>query len=141
MSNTEYTLCLIKPNVTCQNRIGAVMQRIEDEDFHIVAMKYFVMPENTAEVFYAVHKQKPFFHELMDFMTSEHTLAIALERVDAIATLRRLAGNTNPEKAEEGTIRKQYGESVTKNAVHASDSIEHAREELAILFPELPLNF
>lgn len=132
----EQTLLLMKPNAITSKNIGNILKIIEDNDFRIQKMEMMTMEIDTAEIFYSEHQEKPFFDKLVSFMTSDRSVALILEKEDAVAELRNLCGDTDPEKAEPGTIRRLYGENVTRNAVHASDSIENALREIDILFPE-----
>ena len=109
---------------------------IEENGFTIEALKLIVMDEERAHKFYDIHSKRPFFEKLTEFMTSGKTVAVILEKDDAVVNLRKLVGNTNPQKAFVGTIRYLYGKTITKNAVHASDSPENANIEIGIMFPE-----
>lgn len=130
----QNTLLLIKPNATRRNVIGRILDVVEMNQFKIVDLKLFVMSQDIADRFYEMHQGKPFFSGLCEFMTSGVTVAAILEKEHAIDDLRLLVGNTDPEKANPGTIRHMYGESLTINAVHASDSIENAIREINIIF-------
>jgi nucleoside-diphosphate kinase len=132
----EETLLLIKPNITQKNKIGAVVSRIEDNGFEFVHMKLLRMDHDLAAKFYGVHKDKPFYEELIDFMMSGKTIAAVLRKENAIENLRELVGNTDPSKAAPGTIRHDYGDSLQKNAVHASDCFDSAKREIKIIFSE-----
>ncbi len=135
----QHTLLLIKPNATKKHVSGAILKMIEEAGFVIDGLKMFRMDRTFAETFYAVHKGKSFYERLVDFMISGSTIAVALSRDGAVEYLREFIGATNPDEAEEGTIRRLYGDTVTLNAVHASDCPENARKELAFVFPELKL--
>ncbi|MDY6915486.1 MAG: nucleoside-diphosphate kinase [Candidatus Cloacimonadota bacterium] len=130
------TLFLIKPNVTAQKKIGEILQIVEKNGFTIEMLKMFQMNQETAEKFYAEHKGKSFYHRLLDFMTSGKTVAAVLHRNNAVPVLRELIGDTDFHKARPGTIRFLYADSITRNAVHASDSIESANREINIIFPD-----
>lgn len=128
------TLLLIKPNVTKKNKIGAVLKIIESANFKIKELKTFKMTQLIAQEFYQEHIGKPFFESLVEFMTSEKIVAAILEKENAVKELRNVVGNTNPEKADYGTVRKIFGENVQENAVHASDSKKSAKREISIIF-------
>ncbi|HPM01194.1 MAG: nucleoside-diphosphate kinase [Candidatus Cloacimonetes bacterium] len=132
----QQTLLLIKPNATAKNVIGRIIDIAECNQFRVKQLKMFTMSQDIADQFYEMHKGKSFFQSLCDFMTSGHTVAVILEKDNAIEELRLLVGNTDPVKANPGTIRHMYGESVTVNAVHASDSEENAIREINIIFYE-----
>ncbi len=134
----NHTLMLIKPNATEKHKIGEILKIVEDDGFIIERMRMIRMTKEFAETFYSVHRGKPFFERLIKFMTSGKTVAVVLGRENAVTELRRIVGATDPAKAETGTIRALYGETVTFNAVHASDSIEHGMDEIQILFPGYP---
>lgn len=132
----DRTFTIIKPNAVADGNTGKILSIIEGNGFRIIAMKLVFMDRNVAEKFYAVHKGKPFFDELVDFMTSGPSVVAMLERDNAVAELRELAGNTDPAEAAEGTIRRMFAESLTRNAIHAADSDENARIEAAWFFKE-----
>jgi nucleoside-diphosphate kinase len=131
----ERTLCIIKPDAVEKKRAGAILHMLEDAGFSIVACERMKLTRQVAEGFYAVHKARPFFGELVEFMTRSPVFVVALEREDAVAKYRAIMGATDPAKAEAGTIRKAHGGSVGENAVHGSDSLENARIEIAYFFP------
>ena len=133
---TERTLAIIKPDAVERHLAGKIIQRIEDEGFQIRAMRRIHLSKAQAEGFYAVHRERPFFADLVAFMTSGPCLPMALERDDAVATLRAVIGATDPAEAAPGTIRKLYAESKGRNAIHASDSDENAVREVGFFFPE-----
>ncbi len=135
----ERTLVLIKPDAIANKYIGDIIKHYENEGFKISAMKLMQMTEKIAAKHYAEHIGKPFYENLVKFMTAEPLIAMVLSGENAIARVREVNGATNPEKAAEGTIRKLFAESVTKNAVHASDSIENAKREIAIFFSEIEI--
>lgn len=132
----EETLLLIKPNVVERRKIGAVITALEDHDLIIKKMRMETFTRERAEGFYAVHRGKEFFENLVEFMTSNPIVALVLEHEHCVEYVRAIIGNTNPAKAEKGTVRNLYGESCTRNAVHASDSFEHAEWEIAYIFNE-----
>ena len=120
------TLTMIKPDAVRQNNIGPILAMINEAGFKIKAMKYTQLTKAQAEEFYAVHKERPFFGELVEFMTSGPIVAAILEKENAVEDFRKLIGATNPAEAEEGTIRKRFATSIGENAVHGSDSDENA---------------
>ncbi|GGG48878.1 nucleoside diphosphate kinase [Croceivirga lutea] len=120
------TFTMIKPDAVEKGYIGAILQKITAAGFKIVAMKYTQLSQRDAETFYAIHKERPFFGELVEFMTRGPIVAAVLEKDNAVEDFRALIGATNPADAAEGTIRKLYASSVAENAVHGSDSDENA---------------
>ncbi len=135
----ERTLAIIKPDATARGITGKILDRIEREGFEIRAMKRLRLTKEQAKAFYAVHRERPFYESLTDFMSSGPVVVLCLEREDAIAKWREVMGATNPEQADEGTIRKLYGVDVEKNSVHGSDAPETARTELAFFFSGMEL--
>ena len=133
----EKTFAIIKPDAVKAKNTGTIIDRIEQEGFEVVGMKKINMSRNVAELFYAVHKDKPFFEELVEFMISGPCIVLALKKDNAIKAWRDLMGATNPEKAEPNTMRKLYGTNVGSNATHGPDAPETAKTELTIFFPEL----
>lgn len=131
---SEKTFSIIKPNAMNKNVIGNIIAQFESNDLKIAAAKLTNIPREQCEEFYAEHKERPFFGELVDFMTSGPVMLMCLSGENAIAKNRQIMGATNPADADEGTIRKLYGDSVGENAVHGSDSPESAARELAIFF-------
>jgi nucleoside-diphosphate kinase len=125
---------MIKPNATINKSSGSIIQIIEDNGYDIVQMKIHKLSVIEASSFYAEHKGKDFFEGLINFMTSAPIVAMELEKDNAVEDFRKLIGNTNPEKAEEGTIRKLYAKSTSENAIHASDSNESAKREIKFFF-------
>lgn len=123
------TFTMIKPDAVESGNIGNIIQLITDAGFQIKAMKYTRLTEAQAKEFYAVHKERPFYQELVDYMISGPIVAAILEKDNAVADFRKLIGATDPTEAEEGTVRKLYAESKAKNAVHGSDSDENAKIE------------
>jgi nucleoside-diphosphate kinase len=128
------TLTMIKPEAVAKNYIGPILNMINEAGFKIAAMKLTKLSFRQAEAFYAIHSDKPFYADLVDFMSSGPIVAAILEKDNAVEEFRKLIGATNPENAEEGTIRKQYAESLQKNAVHGSDSDENAQVEADFFF-------
>ncbi len=128
------TLAIIKPDAVADGYTGAIIDRIIKAGFKIRAMKMIRLTKSSAEGFYAVHKERPFFGELVEYMTSSPCVAIALEKDNAVEDYRKLIGATDPAKADEGTIRKLYAKSIQFNAVHGSDSDENAAKEIAHFF-------
>jgi len=131
----ERTFSILKPDVTRRNLTGAVNARIEAEELRIIAQKRVQMTRTQAETFYAVHKERPFFGELVDMMTSAPVVVQVLEGENAILKYREVMGATNPEKAAAGTIRKDFALSMGENSVHGSDAPETAAAEIAQWFP------
>jgi len=131
---TNRTFTMIKPDAVEKGHIGAILDKINAAGFSIVAMKYTQLSPRDAEAFYAVHAERPFFDELVTFMTRGPIVAAVLEKDNAVADFRTLIGATNPAEAAEGTIRKLYASSVGENAVHGSDSDENAAIEAAFHF-------
>lgn len=130
----ERTLSIIKPNAVEDGNGGAILARFEQEGFRIVAMRMLHLSRQQAEGFYAVHKERPFFNDLVSFMTRSRVVVLVLEREDAIQKYREVIGATNPSKADDGTIRKLYGKNLEENAVHGSDAPETAAFEIAWFF-------
>jgi len=131
----ERTLCIVKPDAVEKRTAGAILGRIEEGGFKVVALRMMHLSRAAAEGFYAVHRQRPFFGELVEFMTRSPVVIAVLEREGAVAAWRDLMGATDPLKAAAGTIRKQFGANVGENATHGSDSAENARGEIAYFFP------
>jgi nucleoside-diphosphate kinase len=130
----DKTLAIIKPDAVAAGKTGEILAIIEQNGFRIRAMRMQHLTRAEAEGFYAVHKGKGFYDELIDFMTEAPVVLLALEREDAVAKWREVMGDTNPTKAAEGTIRKRFGTSIGRNASHGSDSPENAAIELAWFF-------
>ncbi|WP_076998394.1 nucleoside-diphosphate kinase [Variovorax sp. KK3] len=133
----ERTLSIIKPDAVAKNVIGKIVSRFEAAGLKIVAAKLVQLSQADAEQFYAVHKERPFFGDLVKFMISGPVFVQALEGEDAIAKNRDLMGATDPKKAAAGTIRADFADSIDANAVHGSDAVETAKVEIAFFFPEL----
>jgi nucleoside-diphosphate kinase len=130
----ERTLSIIKPDATRRNLTGAINQRFEQAGLRIVAQKRMRLSLAMAEQFYAVHAQRPFYRSLVDFMSSGPVVVQVLEGEDAVAKNREVMGATDPAKAEAGTVRKDFAESIEANSVHGSDSPENAAQEIAFFF-------
>jgi len=130
----QRTLCIIKPDAVVRNLQGEILSIIQSAQLKVTAMKMLRLSKNQAEGFYAVHKERPFFGELTDYMCSGPVLCAVLEGEDAIARYRKLMGATNPAQAEEGTIRKQYALNLEANSVHGSDAPESAAFEISYFF-------
>ncbi|WP_318311338.1 nucleoside-diphosphate kinase [Flagellimonas crocea] len=128
------TFTMIKPDAVENGYIGAILDKITAAGFKIVAMKYTQLSTRDAEIFYAIHKERPFFDELVEFMTRGPIVAAILEKDNAVDDFRALIGATNPQEAAEGTIRKLYAASIGENAIHGSDSDENAEIEGAFHF-------
>ncbi|MHB8756066.1 MAG: nucleoside-diphosphate kinase [Candidatus Acidiferrales bacterium] len=135
----ERTLAMIKPDAVGRNLAGEILKRIHDAKFQIVAIKSLRLTKSEAEGFYAVHRERPFFKDLTEFMSSGKIVAIALEADGAIARWREVMGATDPAKAAPGTIRNALGASIQNNCTHGSDAPETARFEIAYFFSGLEL--
>ncbi|HLU18012.1 MAG TPA: nucleoside-diphosphate kinase [Edaphocola sp.] len=134
---TNRTFTMIKPDAVQAGHIGAILAKINEAGFRIVAMKYTQLTPAAAGQFYAVHKERPFYGELVNFMSSGPIVAAILEKENAVADFRELIGATNPAEAAEGTIRKMFAKSIGENAVHGSDSDENAAIEGDFFFSAL----
>lgn len=134
---TNRTFTMIKPDAVKNNYIGAILDKINGAGFKVIAMKYTELTKETAGQFYEVHAERPFYGELVDFMSSGPIVTAILEKDNAVADFRTLIGATNPSEAAEGTIRKLYAESIGANAVHGSDSDENAKIEGDFFFSNL----
>ena len=134
MKTLERTLTIIKPDAVEKNGVGDIIEQFEKNGFHILCMKMLEISKHQAEQFYAVHAGKSFFSSLTDFMSSGPVVALALEKENAIADLRKLMGATNPANADEGTIRKKWATNIEHNAIHGSDAEDTARFELSFFF-------
>lgn len=135
----EQTLSIIKPDIVGKNSIGAVLSYLEKAGLRIVAMKMRHLTRQEAEGFYSVHKGKPFFEPLVQFMTSGPVIAMVLEGENAVMKNREIMGATDPKKATSGTIRKDFAETIDENAVHGSDSLENAKIEIAYFFSQIDI--
>jgi nucleoside-diphosphate kinase len=136
---TEPTLAIIKPDAEQRHLAGRIIQRIEDEGFQIRAMRRLHLSKPQAEGFYAVHRERPFFGSLTEFMSSGPIIVVVLEAPDAIKKWRTLMGATDPAKAGAGTIRKEFGQSIERNATHGSDAPETAAFEIGYFFAGIDL--
>ena len=132
----ERTLVTIKPNCVKKKCTGEIIARFEKNDFEIIGMRMMKLTRDEAENFYYIHRGKPFFNPLVEFMVSGTCVPMVLEGDDVIKKVREFIGDTDPEKAHGGSIRADYGDSVRENAVHASDGVETAKFEVNFFFPE-----
>jgi len=130
----EKTLSIIKPDAVAKNVIGKIIDRFESNGLRIAAMKKIKLTKEDAAKFYEVHKQRPFYNDLCEYMSSGPVVVMVLEGENAIAKNRELMGATNPKEAAPGTIRADFAESIEANAVHGSDSLENAKKEIAFFF-------
>ena len=137
MANRTFTI--VKPDSVRKGNFGKIITRIEAEGFRILGLKKVSLSQKQAEGFYAVHRERPFFKDLVKYMTSGPVYVAALERDNAVAHLRKVMGATDPAKADAGTIRKDFGESIEQNAIHGSDSDENAKIEIGFFFAESEL--
>ena len=133
------TLTIIKPDAFNSGKAGLIIAHLEKAGFKIIASRVMRLSDSQAQAFYAVHRERPFFAPLVRFMTSGKCMPMVLERSDAVASLRKAIGATDPAEAEAGTVRKLYAESKERNAIHASDSDENAEREARFFFPEAEL--
>lgn len=131
------TFTMIKPSAVKSNYSGPILKMINEAGFRIKAIKMTHLTRQRAEAFYAIHAERPFFGDLVEYMSSGPIIAAILEKDNAVTDFRELIGNTNPEKAAEGTIRKLYAESLTANAIHGADSDENALREGSFFFSEI----
>ena len=132
----ERTLSIIKPDAVAKNVIGKIIDRFETNGLRIAAMKKIKLSKDDAAKFYEVHKERPFFNDLVEYMTSGPVVVIVLEGENAVAKNRELMGATDPKEAVPGTIRADFAESIEANAVHGSDSLENAQKEIAFFFAQ-----
>lgn len=137
MSNRTFTI--IKPDSVRKGNFGKIISRLEAEGFRILGLKKVNLSTKLAEAFYGVHRERPFFADLVKYMTSGTVYVAALEKENAVLALRTLMGATDPAKADEGTLRKEFGGSMGENAVHGSDSEENAAIEISYFFSQLEL--
>ena len=135
----QKTLSIIKPDAMKLKYSGKIIDFIEVKGLIIIAQKKIVLTKSQAEAFYSVHKERPFFHELVEFMISGPILVQIIEAKDAVSYYREIMGSTNPDEAEEGTIRKLFGTNIQCNAVHGSDSVENANLETSFFFSKLEM--
>jgi nucleoside-diphosphate kinase len=136
---SQRTLTIIKPDAVGAGNAGKILAHLEGEGFRILALRRLHLSRDQARAFYEVHRERPFYDSLVEFMTSGPVVAAALERDDAVAGLRRVMGATNPAEAEPGTVRALYASSIEKNAIHGSDSPENAVIELGFFFSRAEL--
>ncbi|HYR27458.1 MAG TPA: nucleoside-diphosphate kinase [Thermoanaerobaculia bacterium] len=137
MSNRTFTI--IKPDSVRKGNFGKIIGRLESEGFRVLGVKKVALSQRQAQAFYAVHKERPFFGSLVEYMTSGPVYVAALEKDNAVASLRQVMGATDPAKADANTIRKEFGESIEQNAIHGSDSDENANIEIGFFFAESEL--
>ena len=135
----ENTLSIIKPDATKRNITGSINAKFEEAGLNIIAQKRLQMNKDMAQKFYVIHKDRPFFNDLVDFMISGPVIAQVLRGENAVKSNRDIMGATNPKEAEKGTIRNEFAESIEANSVHGSDSIENAKSEIAFFFAEIEL--
>ncbi len=133
---TEQTLSIIKPDAVGQNQIGNIIEYFERDGLSVIAAKMLHLTDDQAKKFYAIHKDRPFFQELVEFMTSGPVLVMVLEGENAISRNRQIMGPTDPSKAPAGTIRADFATSIERNAVHGSDSPDTAKEEIPFFFKQ-----
>lgn len=139
MSEVSRTYSMIKPDAVANGQTGEILAVLEHNGFRIVGMRMRQLTTEEAEGFYGVHRERPFFPDLIRFITEGPVVTLALEREDAVAKLREVMGATNPANAAEGTIRKRFAESIERNCIHGSDSPENAAIELAYFFSQVDL--
>lgn len=135
----ERTLAILKPDCVGRKLSGKLLDRIENAGFKILAMKMVRLDKTTAGEFYAVHKERPFYRDLVEFMSSGNCIPMALEKNNAVSDFRKLIGATDPAEADEGTIRKDFAENKQNNMVHGSDSVENGKLEIGFFFSEREL--
>jgi nucleoside-diphosphate kinase len=131
---TSKTLMIVKPDAVAGGLVGKIISMPEEKGFKILDVKMFRLSVSDASVFYNVHRGKPFFESLVQYMASGPVVAFLLEKEDAVAALRELVGDVDPAKSPEGSIRKRYGVDIQRNAVHAPDSIQNAQREIGLVF-------
>jgi nucleoside-diphosphate kinase len=137
--SVERTLSIIKPDATKRNLTGLINAKFENAGLKIIAQKRLQLTRSMAEKFYEIHKDRPFFNDLVDFMISGPVVVQVLEGDNAVKLNRDVMGATNPDDAEEGTIRKEFAESIEANSVHGSDSLENAQNEISFFFANIEL--
>ena len=135
----EQTLSIIKPDATKRNLIGKIISKLEDSGLKIIAQKRILLSKNQAEDFYKVHQERPFYNDLVKFMISGPVVVQVLEGENAVSKNREIMGATNPDEADDGTIRKEFALSVEANSVHGSDSLENAKIEISFFFSQIEL--
>jgi nucleoside-diphosphate kinase len=136
---SDRTFTIVKPDSVEKNNFGKIIARIETENFEVLAIKKLRLSNAQAQQFYAVHRERPFFNDLVAYMTSGPVYVAALRKQNAVGALRTLMGATDPQKADEGTIRNEFGESIERNAIHGSDSDENAAREIHFFFSDIEL--
>lgn len=136
----KYTLSIIKPDAIKRNITGKILSALEDNGFTVMALKMVKMTKKDAQSFYYVHREKPFYENLCNFMASTPVVVLILSKQNAIEELRTLMGSTNPEAAVPLTIRKKYGLTIEQNSIHGSDSLESAKREIAFFFSEYEIS-
>ncbi|MDD2386467.1 MAG: nucleoside-diphosphate kinase [Bacteroidales bacterium] len=139
MKNREFTFTMIKPTAIRFGKLVPILDEINHAGFAVIAMKMTRLSKAQAEKFYAIHKERPFFEELVSFMSSGPVLAAVLQKENAVQEFRKLIGNTNPQSAEEGTIRKKFAISIQENAIHGSDSDQNALIETNFFFNQFEI--
>ena len=137
----ENTLSIIKPDATRRNLTGSINAKFEQAGLNIIAQKRLQLTKDMAQKFYEIHKDRPFFNDLVDFMISGPVITQVLRGENAVKVNREVMGATNPKDAEKGTIRKEFAESIEANSVHGSDSLENAKSEISFFFAEIELIF
>ena len=137
MANRTFTI--IKPDSVRKGNFGKIISRLESEGFSILGIKKIGLSQKQAEAFYGVHRERPFFKDLVKYMTSGPVYVAAMQRDNAVAHLRQVMGATDPKKADKGTIRAEFGESIEQNAIHGSDSDDNAKIEIGFFFAESEL--
>ena len=135
----ENTLSIIKPDATRRNLTGSINAKFEQAGLNIIAQKRLQLTKDMAQKFYEIHKDRPFFNDLVDFMISGPVITQVLRGENAVKVNRKVMGATNPKDAEKGTIRKEFAESIEANSVHGSDSFENAKSEISFFFAEIEL--
>ena len=135
----ENTLSIIKPDATRRNLTGSINAKFEQAGLNIIAQKRLQLTKDMAKKFYKIHKDRPFFNDLVDFMISGPVITQVLRGENAVKVNRKVMGATNPKDAEQGTIRKEFAESIEANSVHGSDSVENAKSEISFFFAEIEL--
>ena len=135
----ENTLSIIKPDATRRNLTGCINAKFEQAGLNIIAQKRLQLTKDMAQKFYKIHKDRPFFNDLVDFMISGPVITQVLRGENAVKVNREVMGATNPKDAEKGTIRKEFAESIEANSVHGSDSLENAKSEISFFFAEIEL--
>jgi nucleoside-diphosphate kinase len=137
MSNRTFTI--VKPDSVEKRNFGRIVSRLETEGFDVIAIKKMHLSDSQAQEFYAVHRERPFFSDLVTYMTSGPVYVAALQKENAVQALRDLMGATDPAKADEGSLRREFGESIERNAIHGSDSDDNANREIHFFFSDIDL--